>query len=209
MKTIVIALIILFAITVPLYALDLSVNISQAVYVDSVIESAPMAKIIADFKNLYFWGSIEAPYIAFAGQEACRANTFGAGFGIQQELVKNFNLRLDLGYYITAESIDADSPTFEESQYIHQNKEVFVMPGTKYDHYDYRLDNAPGGSISLEWKQWIGMSSWSWFLNTSYRYLKIKGTSTGWNDTNPYWWDVPKDRDFSAFMGGVGIGYRF
>jgi len=207
-KTIVtISAIIIVLMPTVAFGLDVSAEVYYNVYVSEKLEAGPGVKLKISGETLYVWGSYEQTMTRFGGQEAIDINLMGAGIGMRRKL-DGFHLWAEAGYYVP--STKYRIPWHEAARY---EMNSVVTGATRYwDVYEYDLRARPGGALGISYL--YNADPWVISLNSTYRYLRLEewilGHNSDWQGpgTGP-WWEICRDRGFSAWQIGLSLARRF
>lgn len=166
------------------------------------IESRPIYQLEYSLhKNLSAYASYEKTLIRYGGQELGELKVFGLGFKLNREIGKGLNLNLGIGYYLPQVELRASA---SEAMCIEMSQTVYIQdPSSVRDHYNYDLNNAFGGDISLNMELWH-----SFRFSIGYRFLKFEEVMMCRADRfGDGHWEIFKYRDYSGPF--VGIEYNF
>jgi hypothetical protein len=154
---------------------------------------------MTDYLGVY--GSYEKTLIRYAGQELGDLRIISLGFRFKREISNGLNLNLGIGYYLPQVELRASA---SEAMCIEMSQTVYITdPSSINDHYNYDLQNAFGGDISLSATVWNSLQ-----FAIGYRFLKFEEVMMCRADRfGDGHWEIFKYRDFSGPF--IGIEYNF
>ncbi len=174
--------------------------------------------------SLYLYLSKDVHQVRFAGQGGPEIDLWSAGIGVQRTVGEYLTLSCDAGWYEPrfkemGEPQEYMSSPFAEGLGRYLN--AYLYPGIggqifydQWDYYTLKYLGAIGGKLSLMFEYPI-KERLTFNLIGGYRYLKLlenvqgRNWSNGddWAATN--YWTIRYDRDFSGWMIGGAITFKF
>jgi len=163
--------------------------------------------------------------VRFVGQGGPDVNFWSLGIGMEHKLGKYLTLAVDVGWYEPkfdemGKPQDYYSSPFAEGLCRYLNN--FLMPTNQgqpyipnWEYYSLEYKGGFGGKLSLEFDYPIN-ESFTFEIKVGYKYLKVQEHVLGADYDGGYarlgeagCWTIRYDRDFSAFMIGGVLSYKF
>ena len=193
---------------------------------ESVVQSGLGTQVSLYHNNLYLYLSTDLNQLRFAGQDGPDVILWSLGIGVERKIVDHLTLSIDIGWYEPTfkekgEPQDWDSSPFSEGLLRYLNK--FLMPENQgghpyipnWEYYSLNYKGGIGGKLNLAFEYSLTQNI-SFDMTAGYRYLKIYEVIIG-ADYDGGWdrlgrggyWAIQQERDFSSFIIGGKLSYKF
>ncbi len=193
---------------------------------EAIVQTGKGLQISLHRKNLYLYLSRDVNQVRFAGQGGPDVNLWSLGVGMQHRIGKHLNLSVDVGWYEPkfkkmGEPQDWNSSAFSEGLLRYLNK--FLAPENQgghpwipnWDYYSLKYYGSVGGKLNLSFEQPL-TENITFNITAGYRYLKLLENVKGEDYDGGYarlgeagCWTIRKDRDWSSFIIGGMLEYKF
>jgi len=206
------------------WELRTSVYKTVALDQESIVQSGSGLQLSLHRKNIYLYMSKDVNQVRFVGQGGPDVNLWSAGIGMQHSIGKHLNLSVDVGWYEPrfkemGEPQDYMSSTMAEGLGRYLNSRVTHIGGQGYydqwEYYKLNYHGSIGGKINVSFEQPI-TENIVFSLSAGYRYLKLLEHISGEDYDGGLSrlgelgsWQIRKDRDFSSFIVGGTLSYKF
>ena len=200
------------------FFIELQANTILATNDDVDKQANGSAKLIAGYRWLYLWGSLDQDNsLDWAGQAGPSYQLGAVGVGLRVPVVKHFSLYGEFGRFFFPDQEDGWQRTGTGSwEAIHYNMTSITgqqppsCNGT-FDQYRSHMKDAWGGEVgALAWYP-IGYG-WSVNGHIGYRFLQVERYAKAeWDDSakTGQWWQFHDSLDLNAWVVGCGLTFEF
>jgi hypothetical protein len=210
------------------WALKTSLYKTVALDQESIVQSGSGLQLSLYHNPLPFFVylSRDTNQVRFAGQGGPDVNFWSLGIGMEHKLGKHLTLAVDVGWYEPkfkemGEPQGLYSGPFAEGLMRYLNN--FLMPENQgvhpyipnWEYYSLEYKGGIGGKLSLEFEYPI-TEKIAFEMKAGYKYLKVQEHVVGADYDGGYarlgesgWWTIRHDRDFSSYIIGGVLVYRF